>query len=111
MTEPIDLTVQVLRQIRDEIVSTRTELSSRIDTMRDELGTRIDAMRDDLGSRIDVTNVRVDKVEHALLDLAEQQRFVVRHLQALTTRDRRLEDEVGDLRGRLEVVEKKLGVG
>ncbi len=100
MTEPADLTLHVLRQIRDEIVSTRTELSARIDTMRD-----------DLGSRIDVTNVRVDKVEHALLDLAEQQRFVVRHLQALTTRDRRLEDEVGELRGRLEVVEKKLASG
>ena len=99
MTDNTELTIQILRQIRDEIVTTRTDLNGRIDHMRTELS-----------GRIDETNTRVEQVEHALLDLAEQQRFVVRHLQALTTRDRRLEDEVGELRGRLEVVEKKVGV-
>jgi len=99
MTDTAELTVQIPRQIRDETITTRTQLNGRIDHMRTELS-----------GRIEETNTRVDKVEHALLDLAEQQRFVVRHLSALTTRDRRLEDEVGELRGRLEVVEKKVGV-
>ena len=106
MTDNAELTVQILRQIRDEIVTTRSELSTRIDRTNE----RIDGMRGELSGQIQQTNLRVDKVEHALLDLAEQQRFVVRHLQALTTRDRRLEDEVGELRGRIEVVEKKVGL-
>ena len=106
MTDTAELTVQILRQIRDEIVTTRSELSTRIDRTNE----RIDGMRGELSGQIQQTNLRVDKVEHALLDLAEQQRFVVRHLQALTTRDRRLEDEVGELRGRIEVVEKKVGL-
>jgi len=106
MTDNAELTVQILRQIRDEIVTTRSELSTRIDRTNE----RIDGMRGELSGQIQQTNLRVDKVEHALLDLAEQQRFVVRHLQAPTTRDRRLEDEVGELRGRIEVVEKKVGL-
>jgi chromosome segregation ATPase len=107
MTEPVDHTLHVLRQIRDEIVTTRTELSARIDGVRTELSARID----ELGARIDVTNERVERVEHTLLDLAEQQRFVVRHLKTLTDRDRRVEDDITEIRQRLELVEKKLDVG
>ena len=58
--------------------------------------------------RLDLTNERVGLVETTLRDLAEQQRFVVRHLSALTTRDRRLETEVDDLRGRVDAIEKRL---
>lgn len=99
-----DLTIHVLRQIRDEIVTTRTELGARIDAVRTELGARID----DLGGRIDETNERVGRVEHTLLDLAEQQRFVVRHVRTLAERDRRLEDDITEIRARLDVVEKKI---
>ena len=47
-----------------------------------------------------------------LLDLAEQQRFIVRHLTtALTQRGdrRRLEAEVDDLRTRVEAIEEHIG--
>ncbi len=104
MADTADLTIQVLRQIRDEIVATRTDLGARIDGVRTELSGRID----ELGARIDETNERVERVEHTLLDLAEQQRFVVRHLRALSERDRRIEDDITEIRGRLERVEKKL---
>ncbi|MDQ3031481.1 MAG: hypothetical protein M3Y87_03620 [Myxococcota bacterium] len=97
MTGPAELTIQILREIRNEIV-----------TSREDVGARIDTLRTELGGRIEQTNVRVEKVEHALLDLAEQQRFVVRHLQALTTRDHKIEADVEDLRMRLDAVEKKL---
>lgn len=93
MSDTADLTIQVLRQIRDEIITTRTDLAVRIDRTNE---------------RIDGTNERVERVEHALLDLAEQQRFVVRHLRTLSERDRRLEEDITEIRGRLEVVEKKL---
>lgn len=104
MSDTADLTIQVLRQIRDEIVTTRTDLGARIDRTNE----RIDAMGATLSARIEETNERVERVEHTLLDLAEQQRFVVRHLKTLSERDRRLEDDITEIRGRLEVVEKKL---
>jgi chromosome segregation ATPase len=109
MSDPSDLTIHVLRQIRDEIVTTRTELGTRIDGVPTELGARIDSLGEHLGGRIDETNERVERVEHTLLDLAEQQRFIVRHLKTLSERDRRLEDDITEIPGRLDVVEKKLG--
>ena len=104
MTEPADLTIQILREIRNEIVTSRHDVGERIDMLRTELGGRIDQTN----ARIDQTNVVVEKVEHALLDLAEQQRFMVRHLRALTSRDRTIEADVEQLHVRLDAVEKKL---
>ncbi len=104
MTDTVDMTIQILREIRDQIVLTRTDLGGRID----ETNARVETLRTDLGGRIDQTNVRLDDVEQTLLELAEQQRFVVRHLDALTTRDRKIETDVESLRVRLDVVEKKL---
>ena len=69
MAEPQDLTIEILKQIRDELVTTRTDLGGRIDELRTELG-----------GRIDQTNARLSAVEGAVLDFAEPQRFVVRHL-------------------------------
>ena len=87
-----DVTVKVLREIRDEIRSTRQEL-------KDEIRG--------LSGRIDQTNDRLGKVEGAVLEMAGQQRFVVRYLRGLTARDRHLEADVDDLRGRVEVLEEK----
>ena len=88
-----DLTIEILKQIRDELVT---------------VGNRIDAVRTKLGARIDETNLRVSAMETTLLDLAEQQRFVVRHLQALTARDRMLENDVDELRARVDKIEKHI---
>lgn len=111
MTEPTDITVEILRQIRDEIVCTRTELRDEIASTRTELSTEIASTRAELSARIDQTNTRLTAVETTLLDLAEQQRFVVRHLGALTARDRKLEDDVDELRGRVEAIERRLPSG
>ena len=86
MADPESLSTQILREIRDAIVTTRTELSARID----------------------ITNERMGVVETTLRDLAEQQRFVVRHLSALTSHDRKLETDVDELRGRVDAIEKRL---
>ncbi|MGE0791571.1 MAG: hypothetical protein AB7S26_38200 [Sandaracinaceae bacterium] len=94
MTEAENLTVEILKQIREEIVKN---------------GARIDHVRIDLGERIDGVAARVEVVEGAVLEIAEQQRFVVRHLGALTERDRRLETEVDALRGRVDAIEERLG--
>lgn len=104
MSEPVDLSTEILKQIRDELIRTRTDLGARIDAVRTELGARID----ETNARIDETNTRVGSVETTLLDLAEQQRFVVRHLSTLAARDRRIEDAVDELRTRVDAIEERL---
>lgn len=107
MSEPADLTPHLLRQIRDEIIATRTDLGGRIDRLQEHLGDRIDTTNE----RIDTLGLRVEKIEETLVEMASQQRFIVRNFHTLARRDVRIESEVDELRGRLEVVEKKLASG
>ena len=94
-----DITIEILKDIRDEIRGT----NARVDTTN---------------SRLDVTNTRLDTLEHALshrleavettlLDLAEQQRFVVRYTKAISERDTRLEPRLSALESRIEKLESK----
>ena len=96
MTEPENLTLEVLRQIRDELITTRTDLGGRLDQTN---------------PRLDQSNARLSAVETTLLDLAGQQRFVVRHLSTLTQRDQRLEMDVEELRARVERLEARVPPG
>jgi chromosome segregation ATPase len=92
----VDLTVKILREIRDGIQSTNQRL--------DQTNQRLDQTNQGL----DQVNLRLDHVETALLDLAGQQRFVVRYVKALSEREGRIDGEVADLRTRVEVLEKKV---
>ena len=78
MAKPKNLTLAVLTEIRDEIRSTRVELSARIGA-----------------------------VEQGLLELAEQQRFVVRHLRGSSARGRRVDAELDNLRLRMDALESR----
>ena len=105
-----EMSVEILREIRDEIRSTRHELKAEIHDLKTELTTEVQGLRTEvqgLGARVDETNERLQNVEGAMLDVAQQQRFVVRYLKGLTARDRRIEADVADLRGRVEILEKK----
>lgn len=93
MTEHERLTIEILRGIREELVTTRRDFSVQLQ----ELGDRVDA--------------RLSVVESTLLEMAEQQRFVVRQLGALGARDRRIETEVDDLKARVDKIEERLGTG
>jgi chromosome segregation ATPase len=99
MAKPKSLTLAVLTEIRDEIRSTRVELSARIDATNQ----RLDAVNE----RLDGTNERLGAVEQGLLELAEQQRFVVRHLRGSSARDRRVDAELDNLRLRLDALESR----
>ena len=57
--------------------------------------------------RLDQTNQRLDVVETTLLDLAEQQRFVVRYMRAISERDAHLEPRVSSLEARVDKLESK----
>ena len=80
-----DITVEILKDIRDEIRGVRSEVR--------ELRTG--------------TSVRLDVVESTLLDLAEQERFVVRYTKAISERDSRLEPRVSSLEARVDKLESK----
>jgi len=95
-----DLAVEILKEIRDEARGTNARLDTtikRLDATVERLDTTIE--------RLDVNVARLDTIELTLLDLAEQQRFVVRHTKALAERDSRLELRVGDLEHRVEKLE------
>ena len=80
-----DITVEILKEIRDEIRGTNQRLDGVEVTMNKRLGA----------------------VETTLLDLAEQQRFVVRYTKAISERDSRLEPRVISLEARVEKLESK----
>ena len=83
-----DVTVEILKDIRDEMRGMRAE---QVQT----------------NHRLDQTNQRLDVVETTLLDLAEQQRFVVRYMRTLSERDAHLEPRVSNLEARVEKLESK----
>ena len=107
MTEETkDLTLQVLRQIRDEIVATRVDLRAEIAKTNERLDVA-NARLDDVNERLDSTNERLGHVEHALRDLAGQQTFVSKFVRTLASRDRDLAADVDDLRARVETLERR----
>jgi len=87
-----DVTVEILKDIRDEIRGVRTEVRE---------------LRSDTNQRLDATNERLGTVETALLDLAEQQRFVVRYTKVLSERDSRIDGRVTALETRVDKLESK----
>jgi hypothetical protein len=87
-----DLTIEILKDIRSEIRNTNAELhrtNERLDTVESTLSHRLVA------------------VEVALLDLAEQQRFVVRYTKAIAERDTRTESRLSALEVRVDKLESK----
>jgi cob(I)alamin adenosyltransferase len=111
-----DLTVEILKQIRDSVVS----VGERVDHMGNSLGERIDRVGErvdhvesSLGERLDGTNRRLDRVEQGLLDLgkfmrqiardqAKHERFHHKHVDLL-------EKDVGSLKARVTRLEKRRG--
>jgi hypothetical protein len=91
-----DVTVDILREIRDEIRELRIDSNGRVDEVRNE----IHALRTETAERFGV-------METALLDLSEQQRFVVRYTRAISERDARLGPRVSALESRVEKLESK----
>ena len=83
-----DIAVEILEDIRDEMRGTHEEVR----------GMRSEQVQ---------TNNRLDVVETTLLDLADQQRFVVRYLRAISERDTRLEPRVSSLEARVDKLESK----
>jgi archaellum component FlaC len=94
-----DLSIEILREIRDSIRD-----------LRDDFNTRLDRTN----ARLDQTNARLERVEHGLndlghfmrqiaLDQAKDERFHTHHVE-------RLEDDVKDLKERVQRLEVDAGI-
>ena len=92
-----DVTIEILKDIRDEIRGTNRRLGAVESTLTERLGAVESTLSQRLGA-----------VELTLLDLAEQQRFVVRYTRALAERDSRLDGRgVIALETRVDKLESK----
>ena len=98
-----DITVEILKDIRDDIRGVRTEFREQIAGVRTEFREQIAGVRTELQKHTE----RFGVVEKALLDLAEQQRFVVRYTKAISERDSRLEPRLSALEARVDKLESK----
>jgi hypothetical protein len=88
-----EITVSVLREIRDAVIATNTSLSARIDSLEKNLSARID----ETNARLDVTNTRLTVVEHVVRDASEQIVFLGRYTK----------NAIEDLRERVSRLEAK----
>ena len=104
-----DITVEILKDIRDELRGVRSEFREELRGVRTELRDEIRGLREDTNQRLEANTQRLDLVETTLLDLAEQQRFVVRYTKAISERGTSLEPRVSALesarrKARVEVI-------
>jgi chromosome segregation ATPase len=129
----VDLTLELLKQIRDGVQTTnarldqtRAELGARIDQTnahltrtnasldktRTELMERIDQTRAELGERLGETNARLQKMDVRLQKMDVRLTSAEGHigdavglLRILADKDERLAIDVADLRRRVEALE------
>jgi chromosome segregation ATPase len=97
-----DLTLAVLREIRDEIRSTRTDLKAeisatneRLDATRTELKVEISAVRTELKAELSA-------VAETLKELAGQQVILTRYISNVVERQEQRLDDHGERLARLE---------
>jgi hypothetical protein len=114
--EPTDLTIEILKGIRDEVRMTREELSIRIGGFREELSERIDGLRGELSGRIDrLADCQLHMETHVATELVAVASAVglvtneLREMRADARRDRGLRARVDEHERRLGELEKKTG--
>ena len=104
-----DITVQILREIRDGIHELRNDFNARLDALRIDFSERLDQTN----ARLDQSNARLERVEHGLedlgkfmrqiaLDQAKHERFHIHHVEIL-------EVDVNDLKGRVARLKERVG--
>jgi len=102
-----DITIEVLKDIRSEIRNTNQRLGS----VESTLSQKLDSVESSLARRLEsvesTLNHRFGAVESTLLDLAEQQRFVVRYTKTIAERGGRLDGRVSALEARVDELESK----
>lgn len=93
-----DLTIEILREIRDGIRDLRDDFNLRLDQTTE---------------RLDQTNSRLERVEHGLSDLSRFMRQIAldqaKHDRFHSHHVERLEADVTDLKDRVQRLEERAG--
>lgn len=99
-----DPTATILRQIRDEIIATRTDLTGELRELRTELKGDLHDLRTELKAELQITNARLEIVEHTVRDAAAQVVLVARYIK------NKQDVAIDDLRERVSRLEAKSDV-
>lgn len=109
--EPLDITIEILKDIRTEIREARLDLSQRIDATNgrldvtngrlDQTNERLDTMREELSRRIVESEIRTSTAITELAGTVRDMTVVLRASHDLHPRVERCEHEIADLRRRL----------
>ena len=103
--EPTDITVEILRDIRDETRKTNEEIrrtNERVDALRDDTNTRLDALRSEVNKRQTETEIRLATEIVAEAGAVREVRDVLRQDLALRAR-------VDDHERRITAIEQQRG--
>lgn len=80
-----EITATILREIRDELRATKTELKAEfkaeIHGLSSKLDTGLAGLRTELRTGLETTNARLDVVEHTVADAAAQIVFLARYVK------------------------------
>jgi chromosome segregation ATPase len=106
--EPTDITIHVLREIRDEMRGMRTELSERIDQTNERLD-RHEQVLVQLVHQTESTNERLDRHERALGLLINEVRGLGSRIDNLVTGP--MGEKVRELDRRVATLESRAGIG
>jgi uncharacterized coiled-coil DUF342 family protein len=97
-----EITTTILRQIRDELIATRTELKAEIAKTNERLDQANERL-DQTNERLDTTNERLGAVETVVLDLVAHVKIRSSVVQAAQG------SAIEDLRERVAKLEAKVG--
>ena len=110
--QPTDLTIEILKGIRDEVRTTNTNLEA----LRADTGARLEALRADTNARFDETNHRLDRLDRRQTetDVRLSTELVavvgaVREVRDLLREDRVLQGRVDDHERRIAAIETRVG--
>jgi FtsZ-binding cell division protein ZapB len=93
----VDLTIELLKQIRDGVYETNTRLD-QTNARLDQTNARLDRTRTEFLERLDQTNGRLERLEGQVAE-------GLGYMRMLAERDERLAGDVADLRHRVEALE------
>jgi hypothetical protein len=109
----LDVTVEILKDIRDAARGTNT----RLDTLEGSLTDRLDFAADRLdtvterldivASRLDRVAERLELVETTLLDVGEQNQLIVRYTRTMAEREVGIDPRVRALETRVDKLESQ----
>jgi hypothetical protein len=110
--EPTDLTIEILKGIREEARKTNERLdvtNDRLDELRTDMVDRLDELRTDMVDRIERVERRQTETEVRLATELVAVGSAVREVRDLLREDRVLRDRVDDHERRLVAVERRTG--